>query len=141
MAVRVGDAQWKGNLENGKGIMRGKSGRFESPYSAATRFQEEPGTNPEELIGAAHAGCFSMALSQLIAKEGFEPERIDTKSRVHLEKKNNEFSITGIDLITKAVVKGISNELFGELAAKAKQGCPVSRALSVPVSLEATLEE
>jgi lipoyl-dependent peroxiredoxin len=141
MAVRVGEAQWKGNLENGNGRMRVKSGRFESPYSAATRFQEEPDTNPEELIGAAHAGCFSMALSQLIAMEGFEPEKIDTKSRVHLEKKNNEFSITGIDLTTKAIVKGISNELFMELAAKVKQECPVSRALSVPVSLEAALEE
>lgn len=141
MAVRVGEAQWRGDLETGNGMMRVKSGRFESPYSAATRFQEQDGTNPEELIGAAHAGCFSMALSMLIAKEGFEPNRIDTKSRVHLEKKNNEFSITRIDLITKATVQGITNELFQELATKAKQECPVSRALNVPISLEASLED
>lgn len=140
MPVRTGEALWEGTLMNGQGVMKVKSGALESPYNAAMRFQDQPGTNPEELIGAAHAGCFSMQFAHLLAQSGFTAKQIHTRSRVHIEKEERGFSITKIDLFTEATVPGISDELFQELAMNAKKTCPVSKALSVPITLEAVLK-
>lgn len=137
---RTADARWNGDLMKGNGTMRLGSGAYEGKYSFGSRFDQDPGTNPEELIGAAHAGCFSMALSGALAKGGHAPENIETRAIVHLEKQEGGFAITGIDLTTKARVPGISEEAFLEIAEGAKQGCPVSKALAaVPIRLDATL--
>lgn len=136
---RTSTARWTGDLKAGKGTIKLGSGAFEGAYSFATRFENAPGTNPEELIGAAHAGCFSMALSLMLSTAGHSPTSIDTKAIVHLNKVGDGFSITGIDLETRGVVPGISAAEFQKHAEGAKAGCPVSRALSVPISLKATL--
>ena len=141
MPIRRGQAQWKGTLRDGSGTLRLGSGAFEGSYSFGSRFAEERGTNPEELIGAAHAGCFSMALSKLLADNGHPPERIDTEARVHLEKKTEGFAITRIELRTRAKVPGISADAFRAQAEAAKKGCPVSQALAaVDITLDANLE-
>jgi osmotically inducible protein OsmC len=120
--------------------MRLGSGAYEGKYSFGSRFEEDPGTNPEELIGAAHAGCFSMALSGALGKAGYEPVSIETRAVVQLEKQDAGFAITGIDLTTHAVIPGISEQDFANIAEAAKQNCPVSRALAaVPIGLSATL--
>ncbi|HSM50293.1 MAG TPA: OsmC family protein [Thermoanaerobaculia bacterium] len=140
MAVRRASAAWNGGLMEGSGKMRLGSGAFEGPYSFKTRFEEEPGTNPEELIGAAHAGCFSMAFAATLGKNGFAPERVATDARVHLVKGEAGFSISRIELHTEAVVPGIDEAKFQELAAAAKGGCPVSRALAaIEIELHARL--
>jgi osmotically inducible protein OsmC len=140
MPVRTAEARWEGDLRHGKGFMRLGSGLFEGAFSYGTRFEEAPGTNPEELIGAAHAGCFSMALSNLLSQEGTPPERVETKARVHLELGPQGASIRKIELECEAKVPGLSAERFQELAEQAKQGCPVSRALAgVEISLTARL--
>ncbi len=116
------------------------SGAYEGAYSFASRFEQGPGTNPEELIGAAHAGCFSMALSAGLEKAGFNPKRVKTKARVHLEKVGEGFQITKIQLQTEAYVPGIDPAKFREQAEAAKKGCPVSRALAgVQIELDAKL--
>lgn len=130
MAVRTGSAVWEGNLAQGSGRMKLESGAFEGAYSFRTRFEDEPGTNPEELIGAAHAGCFSMALSHILDQAGFTPKRVSTTARVHLEKVGDGFKITTIELNTEAEIPGISEADFAQHAEAAKAGCPVSQALS-----------
>lgn len=140
MAVRTAKAEWNGNLQTGRGTMSLGSGAFEGQYSFASRFEEGVGTNPEELIGAAHAGCFSMAFAATLGRNGFEPQRVQTTAKVHLIKNDSGFAISAIDLETEATVPGIENEKFQELAETAKQTCPVSKALAgVTIKLNAKL--
>lgn len=140
MAVRKASAVWQGNLMDGNGQIRLGSGAWSGAYSFKTRFEEAPGTNPEELIGAAHAGCYSMAFSAGLAKAGFSPQRVATEAHVHLIKTDAGFTIHRIDLHCEAQVPGIDAEKFQELAAGAKAGCPVSRALAaVEIHLDARL--
>lgn len=141
MPVRRANAVWEGGLRSGKGLMRLQSQAFEGPYSFPSRFEEGPGTNPEELIAAAHAGCFSMALAASLEREGFPPKRVSTEARVHLEMVEGKATITRIELITEAEVPGITPEKFQEIAQAAKEGCPVSRALGgvKEITLEARL--
>jgi lipoyl-dependent peroxiredoxin len=129
MAVRTANAQWDGGLQSGQGTMRLGGGAYEGPYSFQSRFEEGPGTNPEELIAAAHAGCFSMALSGELGKAGYEPARISTTARVNLVKREEGFTIIRIELETEGDVPGIDEAEFREKAEAAKAGCPVSRAL------------
>ena len=141
---RYADAQWNGDLQAGKGsISTPQSGLFEAQnYSFKTRFGDEKGTNPEELLAAAHAGCFSMALSAVLGKEGFTPA--SKNSRAKATKKPGMDpgpAITGVKLVVSAKVPGIDAAKFQQIAEAAKAGCVISRALSVPVSLEATLVE
>lgn len=141
MAVRTAEAEWKGNLPEGSGRLSSESGALNGAYSFRSRFEEGDGTNPEELIGAAHAGCFSMALANELAQAGHEPESIRTTARVKLEKGEGGFSITGVDLVTRARVPGVDAETFREHAEGAKKGCPVSRALgAIEIGLDASLE-
>lgn len=130
MLVRTADAFWEGNLEEGKGKMKLGSGAFEGAYSFSSRFEEGVGTNPEELIGAALAGCYSMALANGLAQSGFTPKRIDTSARVKLEKVEEGFKITLIVLDTRAEVSGIEEQTFMEKAEFTKRSCPVSKALT-----------
>ncbi len=141
MAVRKAEATWIGTLREGKGTMKFGSGAYEGAYTYASRFEDGIGTNPEELIGAAHAGCFSMALSSGLVKSGFTPDRIYTQAEVTLGKVDEKNRITHIHLVTRVSVPGISLEKFLEIAEATKEGCPVSAALrSVPISLDASLE-
>src|SRR5215467_12912323 len=122
MAVRTADAEWQGDLRQGKGTMRVGSGAFEGSYSFTTRFGDETsGTNPEELIGAAHAGCYSMALSNALATAGFTPTRVHTTAQVHFGQVSGGFAISPIDLEVEAVVPGIDDETFQRLAKDAKE--------------------
>jgi lipoyl-dependent peroxiredoxin len=130
MPDRKASAQWEGTFKEGKGTMKMSSGAYEGPYSAASRFEEAPGTNPEELIAAAHAGCYSMALASRLSNNGFPPDRIDTTANVHMEKTDAGNSITRIDLVTHVHAPGIDDAKFQELAEDARQKCPVSRALA-----------
>ena len=140
MSIRSASAVWEGSLKEGKGKVRLGSGAFEGQYSFASRFEEGKGTNPEELIGAAHAGCFSMALSAGLGRSGFTPKRIQTTAKVHLEKVGEAFRITRIELATEAEVPKIDAKIFQEHAEAAKKGCPVSAALAgVDISLNARL--
>jgi osmotically inducible protein OsmC len=128
---KTASAHWQGGIKDGKGRISTQSGALkDQPYGFNTRFEDQPGTNPEELIGAAHAGCFSMALSAGLGKAGFTPTRVHTKATVHLEKVGESFSITRIDLDTEAEVPGIDEKAFMEQAEGAKKGCPVSKALT-----------
>ena len=141
MPDRKASAVWNGNFKEGSGTMKMMSGAYEGPYSAASRFEEAAGTNPEELIAAAHAGCFSMALSAQLSNNGFKPERIETTANVHMEKTEAGNSITRIDLVTRATVPDIDDAKFQELAGNAKKGCPISRALAAvnEITLDAQL--
>jgi lipoyl-dependent peroxiredoxin len=140
MSIRSASAVWEGSLKEGKGKVRLGSGAFEGQYSFASRFEEGKGTNPEELIGAAHAGCFSMALSAGLGRSGFTPKRIQTTAKVHLEKVGEAFRITRIELATEAEIPKIDAKVFQEQAEAAKKGCPVSAALAgVDISLNARL--
>jgi osmotically inducible protein OsmC len=130
MAVRSAEAEWKGNLREGQGTVKLGSGAYEGRYSFASRFESGTGTNPEELIGAAHAGCFSMALSAGLGRAGFTPTRIHTTAKVHLEKVGEGFGITKIELETEAQIPGIDAKTFQEHAEGAKKNCPVSQALA-----------
>lgn len=137
---RTAEAKWNGDLKSGRGTMRVGSGAFEGPYSFTSRFESGSGTNPEELLGAAHAGCFSMALSHALATSGHVPTSVTTKATVHLAKVGAAFAITGIDLSTRGVVPGLSAAEFQRFAEDAKVNCIVSRALaSVPMRLDAQL--
>ncbi len=137
MAVRTAEAVWQGTLREGAGTMKLSSGAYEGPFTYASRFETGPGTNPEELIGAAHAGCFSMFLSALLSKDEYTPTRIDTTATVHL---GAGPAITLIELNTAATVPGLAADKFQEYAAAAKAGCPVSKALaSVDIKLTAQL--
>lgn len=140
MAVRTAQAVWQGTLREGNGQVKLGSGAFEGGYSFSSRFEDAPQTNPEELIGAAHAGCFSMALGAALERAGHPAERIQTEARVHLTKGESGNSISQIDLITEGIVPGIDPEQFAEFAENAKNTCIVSRALkAVPITLEAKL--
>ena len=140
MPVRKADAQWEGPLQSGKGQMRFGSGAFEGQYSFSSRFEEGTGTNPEELIAAAHAGCFSMALSGALGRAGHDPERVSTTAKVHLEKTDAGFRIPRIELVTEAVVPGMDDAAFQEVAETAKKNCPVSVVLAgAEITLTATL--
>ena len=141
MIQRNASAQWSGDLKAGHGTIRLGSGAFEGKYAFTTRFEEAPGTNPEELLGAANAACFSMALSLGLTQAGHVPVRIDTKAVVQMERVAEKMTIVGIALVCEAEVPGISNEAFQKVAEATKDGCIVSRALaSVPKTLTATLK-
>ena len=140
MAVRTANAEWVGALQDGSGKMAFGSGAFEGQFSYASRFEEGTGTNPEELIGAAHAGCFSMAFANVLATAGHDPQRVETTARVHLEPRDEGPAITRIELQTEAEVPGIDPDEFGSHAETAKSTCPVSKALAgVDISLESKL--
>ncbi|MBW3667999.1 MAG: OsmC family protein [Actinobacteria bacterium] len=140
MPVRSADARWEGPLQSGKGSMRLAGGAYEGAYSFSSRFEEGTGTNPEELIAAAHAGCFSMAFAGGLGKAGHEPVSVQTTAKVHLEKGDAGFRIPRIDLVTEAEVPGISEADFQELADTAKRTCPVSTLLAAAeITLEAKL--
>jgi osmotically inducible protein OsmC len=137
---RTGSAVWQGDLKTGKGTASTQSGVLrETPYSFNTRFENGAGTNPEELIGAAHAGCFTMALSAALGGAGFTPERLETKADVTLEQKDGNWTITTIDLRLEGKVPGIDEAKFQEIAADAKKNCPVSRLFTATINLQATL--
>ena len=139
MAKRKARAVWEGTLREGQGTVKLGSGAFEGPYSFESRFEEGAGTNPEELIGAAHAGCFSMALAAGLTKAGHNPKRISTNADVSLEKVGEGFKITMIELTTEGEVPGIDEATFVEAAEGAKKNCPVSQALAgVEIKLNAT---
>src|SRR5512136_2361099 len=130
MPVRSAEAEWKGNLLQGQGRMKLGTGAFEGPFSFSSRFEEGQGTNPEELIGAAHAGCYSMALSGGLVRAGFTPRRISTNATVSLEQVEGKARITKIHLETRAEVPGIGKDAFLKIAEETKLGCPVSAALT-----------
>ncbi|WP_369988932.1 OsmC family protein [Pseudomonas xanthosomatis] len=137
---KTASAVWQGDLKDGKGHISTESGALkDAPYGFNTRFEGSPGTNPEELIGAAHAGCFSMALSMMLGEAGLTPERIDTHAEVSLDKQADGFAITAVHLTLKAKVPGASEAQFQEIANKAKAGCPVSKLLNATISLDASL--
>jgi len=138
MATRNANAVWTGSLKEGKGTM--KFGTYEGAYTWSSRFENGQGTNPEELLGAAHAGCYSMALSSNLGKSGFTPKQIHTQAQVTLEVIDGKSRITKIHLMTEAVVPDIGDEKFQEIAAAVKESCPVSVALaSTPITLTARL--
>lgn len=140
MPTRTADAEWRGKLRDGKGTMRFGGGAFSGEYSFGSRFESGKGTNPEELIGAAHAGCFSMALSGILGDAGHAPKSVKTTAKVHIDKVGAGFGITKIELDCVAEVPGLSAVAFKELAEKAKTGCPVSQALkAVDIKLTARL--
>ncbi len=139
---RIAAARWEGDLMTGKGSMSTpQSGLFnEQNYSFKTRFGDEKGTNPEELLAAAHAGCFSMALAAVLGKAGFTPDKIETRAEAMMEPGMDPGpTVTGMHLVVSASVPGISADQFAEIANAAKAGCVISRALAVPVTMEATL--
>jgi osmotically inducible protein OsmC len=136
MPKRKATARWDGSLQQGNGTMRMASGAYEGPYSFQSRFEEGEGTNPEELIAAAHAGCFSMALSGELDKAGHEAESVETEATVHLEKVDGGFAIKRIELNTRVSAPGMDESAFQEAAEAAKKGCPVSQALAAVESIE-----
>jgi osmotically inducible protein OsmC len=139
--IKTASAVWKGDLKSGIGEISTETGVLKSaPYGFKARFEGGPGTNPEELIGAAHAGCFSMALSMILGEAGLTADQIDTTAQVTLDKQPDGFAITKVHLILKASIPGASEEQFQELAAKAKAGCPVSKVLAgAEITLDASL--
>jgi osmotically inducible protein OsmC len=140
MITRTGNAVWEGTLKEGKGSVKLGSGAYEGAYSFSSRFENGKGTNPEELLGAAHAGCFSMALANGLAQAGHPPKRVNTTARVHLEKTGEGFKITSIDLDTEAEVPGIDEQTFLRQAETAKKNCPISQVLGgTEINLQAKL--
>jgi len=135
-----GTAVWHGGLKDGKGAISTKSGALKDyPYGFASRFEGKPGTNPEELIGAAHAGCFTMALSLILGEAGFKADEMNTQADVTLEKQGDGFAITKVHLTLRAKIPGCDKAKFEELAGKAKAGCPVSKLLKAEITLDASL--
>lgn len=141
MPQRTANARWEGSLTEGNGTMRMASGAYEGPYSFQSRFEEGDGTNPEELIAAAHAGCFSMALSGELGRAGHDPESVETEATVHIEKVEAGFAIKRIELRTRVSAPGVDEAAFQEAAEAAKKNCPVSQALAAveTIDLDATL--
>ena len=140
MPTRKAEAEWNGSLKDGSGTVKLGSGAFQGSYSFASRFESGKGTNPEELIGAAHAGCFSMALSAGLGRAGFQPKRVHTNASVTIDKVGDAFEITKIELDCEAVVPNIDDAKFQEQAKAAKEGCPVSKALkATKIELRARL--
>jgi|SRR5699024_2560084 len=141
MPTQTADATWNGDLKNGNGTMRMQSGSYEGNYSFASRFEDGDGTNPEELIGAAHAGCYAMALSNELAEAGFDPQSVDAQAEVSFGITDDGPTITGIKLIAEANIPEISEEEFQQFADGAKKGCPVSKALAgTDITLDASLK-
>jgi osmotically inducible protein OsmC len=135
-----GSAVWSGGIKDGKGAISTKSGALKDyPYGFASRFEGKPGTNPEELIGAAHAGCFTMALSLILGEAKLTAEKMETQADVTIEKQGDGFAITSVHLTLKAKVPGANAAQFQELANKAKAGCPVSKLLKTNITLDASL--
>jgi osmotically inducible protein OsmC len=133
-------AAWQGGLKDGRGTLTTESKVLSNtPYSFATRFEGSPGTNPEELLGAAHAGCFSMALSMILGEAGIKPERIDTGATVTLEKQDAGFAITHVHLDVTVKAPGADRTKFNEAAQKAKAGCPLSKVLKAEITMDARL--
>jgi osmotically inducible protein OsmC len=142
MPIRKASAVWEGSLRDGKGTVKVGSGLFEGPYSFSSRFEEGKGTNPEELLGAAHSGCFSMALAMILGLKGTPPRKIETTAEVLIEKTGPGFKITTITLHTEADVPGASDETFRTAAEDAKANCPLSQALTgVKINLDARLKK
>ena len=140
MIKRTGSAEWKGGLKDGKGTVSTQSGVLSNTqYSFGTRFESGKGTNPEELIAAAHASCFSMALSAILGEAGMTAEMIQTTATVTLEKQDAGFTVTASHLDVRAAIPGASPDKFQEAAAKAKAGCPISRLLNATITLNASL--
>jgi osmotically inducible protein OsmC len=138
---KTASAHWQGGIKDGKGTISTESGALtKQPYGFNTRFEGQPGTNPEELIGAAHAGCFSMALSKELGDAGMTAESIDTKAEVTLDKQDAGFTITAVHLSLKAKIPGADRAAFDKAVASAKTGCPVSKVLNAKITLEAVLE-
>ena len=136
-----GSAVWTGGLKDGRGAISTQSGALkEYPYGFTARFEGKTGTNPEELLGAAHAGCFTMALSLMLGEEKFVAERMETTATVSLDQKDGGFEISAVHLVLKAKIPGIDNAKFQEITAKAKTGCPVSKLFKAPITLDARLE-
>lgn len=134
-------AIWNGGLKDGSGTLTTGSGVLSSvPYSFRTRFEGEPGTNPEELIGAAHAGCFSMAFSMILGLAGMTPQKIETEAQITLEKVGDGFQVTASHLVVKASIPGADETAFQEAAETAKANCPISKLLNAKITMEATLE-
>ena len=137
---KTASAHWAGDLKTGIGSISTETGVLrEAPYGFKARFEGGKGTNPEELIGAAHAGCFSMALSMILGEAGLKAESIDTTAEVTLDKQDDGFAITAVHLVLKAKVPGATQQQFDELTTKAKEGCPVSKVLKADITLDATL--
>ena len=137
MPKRTANARWNGSLQDGNGTMRMASGAYEGPYSFQSRFEEGDGTNPEELIAAAHAGCFSMALSGELGRAGHEVDSVETEAVVHLEKVEQGFAIKRIELKTRVSAPNLDDAALQEATQAAKAGCPVSQALAAVESIEA----
>ncbi|WP_398474823.1 OsmC family protein [Tardiphaga sp.] len=141
MTTTFGSAKWQGGIKDGKGSISTKSGALaDYPYGFASRFEGKPGSNPEELIGAAHAACFTMALSLILGEAGLKADAMETKADVTLEKQGEGFAITKVHLTLSAKVPGADQAKFDELTAKAKAGCPVSKVLNAEITLDAKLE-
>jgi lipoyl-dependent peroxiredoxin len=140
MPKRRAEARWDGPLQDGHGTMRMASGSYEGPYSFQSRFEEGDGTNPEELIAAAHAGCFSMALSGELGRAGHDADSVETAATVQIDKVGDGFAITRIELDTRARVPGIEDDEFQRIAEAAKEGCPMSQALGAVNSIELKAE-
>lgn len=135
-----GSAVWKGGLKDGIGAISTKSGALKDhPYGFVARFEGGPGTNPEELIGAAHSGCFTMALSLILGEAGFTADQMDTKAEITLTKQDDGFAVTKSALTIRAKIPGIDDAKFQELAGKAKAGCPISKLLTCEITLDAAL--
>ena len=138
--IRKGSAAWSGGLKDGKGSISTESGALEAyPYGFASRFEGKKGTNPEELLGAAHAGCFTMALSLILSEAGLTATQMDTAAKVTLEQVDGGYAITAVHLALKAKIPGATQETFEELAAKAKANCPVSKLFKADITLETEL--
>ena len=141
MTTTFGSAKWQGGIKDGKGAISTKSGALKDyPYGFASRFEGKPGSNPEELIGAAHAACFTMALSLILGEAKLTAEQMETKADVTLEKQGEGFAITAVHLTLKAKIPGTNQAQFKEIAEQAKAGCPVSKLLNAKITLDATLE-
>ena len=137
---RIGSATWQGGLKDGKGTVSTESGALTGyPYAFTSRFEGQRGTNPEELIGAAHAGCFTMALSMILGEAKLTAEKMETTATVTLEKVEDGYAITAVHLTLKAMIPGADQALFEKLAAQAKAGCPVSKLLKADITLDAKL--
>jgi len=139
MQIRTSEATWDGTLQDGKGRFWTESGEVSGVFSFHTRFEDQPGTNPEELIGAALASCFSMALAGDLGRAGHAPESVRTVAMVHLDKGERGFAITGVDLDSEATVTTIESDDLDEIAQTTKSNCPVGRVLSVPITLRTRL--
>ena len=138
--TKTASAQWKGGLKDGKGTITTESGALSAqPYGFNTRFEGVRGTNPEELLGAAHAGCFTMALSLMLGDAGFKADQLDTTAKVTLEQVGGGFEITAVHLTLKGQVPGMDAAAFQAVADKAKAGCPLSKVIRAPITLDASL--